>query len=66
MPGNTPHATALGFPTVESKTLRYNPNQITLLTKVSNFAGRRLPPPGARATALDDESDFDFKVINSI
>ena len=66
MPSHTSHATALDFPIVNSKTLRYDPNQITLLTKVSNFSGRWLPPPGARATALDNESDYDFRVNNSI
>lgn len=65
MAGHISHATDLGLPIVDPKMLHHNSNKNTLMTKVSNFPGRRLPPRGAQPTVLDDNQDFEFKVINS-
>jgi len=65
MTGHISHATDLDLPIVDLKMLHHNSNKNTLMTKVSNFPGRRLPPRGAQPTALDDNLDFKFKVINS-
>jgi len=68
MPGYTIpcRASELGILIIDHKTLYYSPSKNTLMTRVSNFTGRRLPPIGACPSRLDVNLDFEFKVIHSL